>query len=128
MTGHPVSAAFECEIRDTQAHTSADDPSADAEFTVIEDTLAGDWTTVRDVTIYVVDDHDVAFDVTVESTAPDDGDFTAVTSEGTVSLSAGASGGKVVPAGVVGRLRLSFAAPGSAPASGSCRVTIHGRR
>lgn len=113
---------FECEVRDTQSHTSDEDPNADAEFTVNTDSLHPNTMDNYDhITVYVDDTHDNTFDITVQTTAEDDTDWSAVIDEGTAS---GGTNSKFELQGPVGRARLSFTAAGTAPNSGRCRVTF----
>lgn len=118
---------FECEIRDTQSHFSTDDPSADAQFTVVADTLhPGDrFDTFDEITAYIEDDHDQSFDVVIHSTAADDTDFSGEVTEATTTV--GGATAKHTIAGPLGRVRLEYQAGAlaSAPTAGSCRVTFH---
>jgi|GEM_PF-3721164 len=118
-------AAFACEIRDTQAHNSDDDPDGDAEFTVVTDTLhPGDTFRHYDaITVHVENTHDQAFDVTVQSDHHE-GDFTNPVDETTLSPGSGGAANTtfVTPRG---KLRFSFAAPASSPGSGQYKCYVY---
>lgn len=114
---------FEAEVRDAQQHYSTDDPSNDAQYTVTENTLHPATLTNYDrLTVYVDDTHDNTFDISIETTAAEDTDWSAAISEATAS---GGTNSKFELTGPVGRLRVLMATPGTAPTSGRTRVTVH---
>lgn len=119
---------YECEIRDLQDHYSTDDPANDADFTEVVNTLhqprENDLTTADRVSVYVHDDHDQSFDMALQSTPGADGDYTDTVGEQTVTL--GGTDTRFTVDGPLGNLRLYFQSGSlsTAPASGSCRVTI----
>lgn len=124
---------FEVQIRDTQAHTS-DTVAGDADVSIVEDdhhnqesdnnATDSRFRLYDEFAVYVEDDHNEAFDVTIESTAHDDTDYSGAVDENTVTLASGEAAGNARIQGLVGRLRFSTTAPSAAPTSGSLRITV----
>lgn len=120
---------YECEIRDLQDHHSTDDPSNDADFTEVVNTLHlphdNDLTGDKKVAVYVHDDHDQSFDMTLESAPAGSDDWSQATGEQTVTL--GGASTRLTLDGPLGRVRLYFTSGSlsTAPTAGSCRVTIY---
>lgn len=113
---------FEAQIRDTAQHYSTDDPSGDDQFTVATDTLhPHTLDSYERIAVYVDDTHDNTFDTTIQSTTEADRDWTAGIDETTLT---GGTNAKASIDGPVGRLRLAFGAPGTAPTDGRIRVTV----
>lgn len=118
---------YEIEIRDTNNHTS-DSADGDAGATVVEDTLHPNaLEEFTDARVFIEDDHDASFDVSVELTAIDDANWSGVNGVYTYNVASGADADTTTLPGPLGKVRLTFAAGAlaSAPTGGSCRVSIY---
>lgn len=124
--GNTPTLRFEAEIRNTEPHTS-DAMADDAGATVVEDKLhphtLNDYSDIR---VYIDDDHDEAFDITIRHTHTDDDDFSGEVDSTTISLSSGGDSATATIAGPVGRIRIHFAtgALASAATAGSTVIRI----
>lgn len=119
---------FEVEIRDTnrhESHSMADEAGA----TVLTDELnPNDLQRYDSIRLYIDDDHDQGFDVTVEHTHTGDESFTAAveTAGSPLTLAAGQDSATLTIDGPIGQLQFATETGGlaSAPTSGSLLVEL----
>lgn len=129
MADHQVPLTFEAEIRDTQEHHSDDDPSNDADYTVVTDELHTNLLRKYDrVRVYVDDDHDASYDVEILHTWKDDTDFSGEITATTLSMSSGQDSATATIDGPIHHVRFRFAtgALASAPTQGSVSIMVDG--
>lgn len=117
---------FEAEIRDTNNHTS-DSMADDAGATVNVDTLhPNSLEEYERIRVYVDDTHDGSFDITSETAAHDDDDWSAVTVSNTYSLAAGQDQTTFTIDGPVGQLRFALKASlATSLTAGRTRITVY---